>query len=218
MSKSMEAKMRWLRGAGLTVVALSLLVGCGSDRQETLQLMRFIDPVDSQPDAVGGTLAQIDVCQSICTGGGGGGGGGGEDMPEPFSSTQSAAVLLNRGKSDVFIDRIDVAYPNGGFEPQSAQILGGAAIIGGRCAGTGLSCSSANDCLGLACVTQETTVPFLLFPLEYKAILAGGCTTGFEPFLVQSVVTISGRDGSGERFSVGGGITLELANFDNCDN
>ena len=217
MSKNTEAKMGWLRGASLIAVVLGLVVvSCGSDRQETLQLMRFIDPVEMQPDAVGGTLAQIDVCQQICSGGGG---TGDAVMFEPFSSTQSAAVVLNRGRSDIFVDRIDVTYPNGGFEPLGVNVAGGVAVVGGRCADDGRACADSSECItGGACVTQETTVPFQLFPLEYKGILAGGCDGSFESFLVQSLVAISGRDGSGERFTVTGGITLELANFDNCEN
>lgn len=216
--------MRWLRGTAMVVSGLSLMVlGCGSDSfggtgQGTLQLTSFATGSEDQPDAVGATGAQIDVCQSLCTQQGGGGGGG-EVMPEPFTSTQVAAILINRGKSDITVHSIQVSYPNSGLVDLNTSVAGGFVVPGGRCSNNpSQACAAAFECGGQLCVTTETPIPFTMLSLDRKSLLAGDtCETGFEPSIIPSFVIIRGEDGAGEDYAVSGGMNLEIANFDNCE-
>ncbi len=214
--------MRWLRGTAIVISGLSLMVwGCGSDSfggtdQGTLQLTRFASGAESQPDAVFATSAQIDVCQTLCMQQGGG--GGGQQMIEPFTSTLVSAVVVNRGKSDVTVDSIHVTYPNSGLVDLNTAVAGGFAIPGGRCSNNpAQSCAANFECLGAPCVNSETEIPFTMLSLDRKALIAGdSCDAGFEPAIITSFVTVRGRDADGERFAVSGGMNLEVANFDNC--
>ncbi len=214
--------MRWLRGTAMVISGLGLTVmvwGCGSDSfggtgQGTLQLMRFANGSTDQPDVVTATGAQIDVCLDLCTNSG----QGGDIMIEPFSSTQVAAIVVNRGKSDITVDRITVSYPNSGLPDSNSQIAGGFAVPGGRCSdNSSIACAASFECGGSTCVTSETPLPFTIFSLDRKDLIGGpNCVNGFPPEVVQSFVTISGRDATGDHFTISGGMNLELANFDNC--
>ncbi len=213
--------MRWLRGLVMLVSTLSVtLWGCGSDSfggtgQGTLQLMRFESGVDDQPDFVSSTGSQIDVCIDLCTGTG----GSGEVMIEPFSSTQAAAIVMNRGKSDITVDRIGISYPNSGLADSNIAVAGGFAIPGGRCSNnSSLACASSIDCNGDLCVNSESAVPFTLLTLDRKELIGGpNCVNGFTPDVIETFVTISGRDVEGERYTISGGMNLEVANYDNCE-
>ncbi len=215
--------MRWLRGMAVALSGLSLTVwGCGSDDfggtgQGTLQLVRFESGAEDQPDAVGATGAQIDVCQNLCASGGGG--GGGEVMFEPFSSTQVAAMVINRGKSDITVHSVQVSYPNSGLTDLNTAVAGGFAVPGGRCAGNpSIACAASFECGTGICVTQETPIPFTILDLGRKDLVGGqSCEDGFEPNIIESFVAISGRDADGESFTISGGMNLEVANFDNCE-
>jgi hypothetical protein len=208
----------------MVIAGLSLMVwGCGSDSfggtgQGTLQLVRFGTGAEEQPDAVGATGAQIDVCQNICMQQGGGGGGG-QMLPEPFTSTLVAAFVVNRGKSDITVDSIQVSYPNSGLVDLNTAVAGGFAVPGGRCSNNpSQSCAAAFECGGQLCVNQETAIPFTMLSLDRKSLLAGNdCGTGLDPFIIPSFVIIRGRDADGEGFAVSGGINLEIADFDNCE-
>jgi len=216
--------MRWLRGTAMVISGLSLMVwGCGSDNfggtgQGTLQLTRFVSGSLDQPDAVDATGAQVDVCQSLCVQQGGGGGGG-QAMPEPFTSTLVAAVVVNRGKSDITVHSIQVSYPNSGLVDLNTSVAGGFAVPGGRCSNNpSQACAAAFECGGQLCVTSETLIPFTMLSLDRKSLLAGdSCATGLDPFVIPSFVIIRGEDATGEDFAVSGGMNLEIANFDNCE-
>ncbi len=210
--------MRWLRGLAILVVGLAAVqMGCGSDScggtgQCTVQLVGFGDGAEDQPDAVGPTGAQVDVCQNLCSGG-----GGGEIMFEPYTSTIAAAFLVNEGKSDVVVDSIQVSYPNSGLT-DAEPIRGGFIVPGRRCSENAtVRCANDFECVGV-CVSQQTTIPFTIFDLAHKDLIGGpACSTGVEPDQIPSFVTISGRDADGERFTISGGMNLETANFDNCE-
>lgn len=213
--------MWWSRGLAMVTVGVSLTVlGCGSDSfggtgQGTLQLVRFGSGAEEQPDFVGATGAQVDVCQNICQGQGG---GGGMAMPEPFTSTQVAAFVVNRGRSDITVDSIQVSYPNSGLVDLNSTVAGGFAVPGGRCANNASqACVAAFECGGQTCVNAETPIPFTILSLDRKSLIAGDtCQFGFEPAVIPSFVVIRGRDAKGERFAVSGGMNLEVADFDNC--
>ncbi len=211
--------MRWLRGLAILVVGLSAVqMGCGSDSfggtgQGTLQLVRFGDGAEDQPDAVGPTGAQVDVCQSLCSGG-----GGGEIMVEPYTSTIVAAFVVNEGKSDIVIDSIQVSYPNAGLTDMNTAVAGGFVVPGRRCSDNAtVRCADDFEC-NAACVSQETAIPFTMLDLDRKDLLGGdACATGLQPSLVATFVSIRGRDADGERYTINGGMNLEAANFDNCE-
>jgi hypothetical protein len=213
--------MRWLRGLAILVVGLSAAqFGCGSDSfggtgQGTLQLVRFGSGADEQPDSVGNTSAQADVCLNFC---------GAtnileEATLEPFSSTQVAAFLVNRGKSDITIRSIQASFPNSGLPDLNTAVAGGFAVPGGRCVDNpSVSCAADFECNGSFCVTQETPINFTILDLERKQLLAGDeCNTGLVPRSIPSFVTIAGIDAEGENFTISGGMNIEVANFDNCD-
>ncbi len=212
--------MRWLRGLAVLVVALSAVqMGCGSDGcggtgQCTLQLVRFGDGAVGQADAVGPTSAQVDVCQGICSSG-----SGGSLMSEPYTSTFVSAFVVNEGKSDIVINSIQVSYPNSGLTDLNTGVAGGLIVPGRRCSDNPtLRCADDFECVGV-CVSQETAIPFLMFDLDRKNLIGGpACSTGVEPGLIGAFVTIGGRDADGERFTINGGMNLETANFDNCEN
>lgn len=216
--------MWWLRGMAIAVAGLSLVVwGCGDDSfggtgQGTLQLMRFAPGAEDQPDFVGATGAQIDVCQNLCTSSGGGGGGG-QLMVEPFSSTQVAAIVMNNGRSDITVRSIQVSYPGSGLTDLNTSVAGGFAVPGRRCAGNpSQPCAASFDCLTGLCVASETPIPFTVFDLGRKGLIGGqACDLGVEPSVAPSFVVISGLDADGEEFTISGGMNLELADFDNCE-
>jgi hypothetical protein len=211
----------------LTVLAVGLgamQVGCGSDSfggtdQGTLNLVRFASAVEDQPDAVGPTGAQIDVCQNLCQSSGGGGGGG-EITFEPFSSTLVSAIVVNEGKSDIVIDRIQVNYPNSGLTDLNTSVAGGLVVPGRRCSNNPTTrCADAFECGGSPCVSQETPVSFTMFDLSRKDLIGGdSCSGGQQPMIIPSFVSIRGADADGERYTVSGGMNLETADFDNCEN
>lgn len=206
----------------MVAVGLCLAVsGCGSDSfggvgQGTLQLMRFGSSVEDQPDAVSATGAQVDVCQNLCQGGGGGGIGG-QLMPEPFTSTQVAAFVQNRGRSDIVVESIHVSYPNSGLTDFNSFVAGGFTVPGMRCSNNPAQPCAANwECNNLPCVASETAVPFTLMTLDRKALVAGDECPFIDPDVIPSFVVLRGRDASGERYAVSGGINIEIADFDNC--
>lgn len=213
--------MWWLRGMAMGLVVASVAMwGCGSDSyggvgQGTLQLMRFGSSVEDQPDAVGATGAQIDVCQNLCEAQGG---GGGQIMVEPFSSTQVAAFVINRGRSDIVVESIHISYPNSGLTDFNSTVAGGLSVPGTRCSNNpSQACAAAFECGGQPCIGQEAAIPFTLLSLDRKALIAGdACAFGFDPAVLTSFVVISGRDASGERFAISGGINMEVADYDNC--
>jgi hypothetical protein len=212
--------MWWLRGMAIGIAGLSLVVwGCGDDSfggtgQGTLQLVRFGPGAEEQPDAVGATGAQIDVCQNLCVSG-----EGGDVMLEEFSSTQVAAIVVNQGKSDIIVDSIQIGYPGSGLTDLNTAVAGGFAVPGGRCAGnSSIRCAAAFECVSGICTTSETAIPFTIFDLGRKSLVGGpACGLGVEPSIVPAFVAISGRDADGERYTISGGMNLELADFDNCE-
>ncbi len=216
--------MRWLSGMTIVVSGLSLgLWGCGSDSfggagQGTLQLVRVVNGAVNPVDQVASGAAQIDVCFTDCSAVSGG--GGGQTTVEPFGQTLAAAVLINRGKSDIFLDTIEVSYPGSGIAGQNTNLAGGLVIPGMRCSDDATkSCSAAFECGGSPCVPQETTIPFTLFPLSRKELVGGeSCNvTPFETELVRAFVSLSGRDANNETFGVTTGLGMELTEFNNCE-
>ena len=156
--------MRWSRF--MFVLVSSLLVGAagcgssGSTDELVLTFVGFSGENITQPDAVSGASAQVDVCQDIC------GGTQGSLMAEPFSETFVDALFVNQGGTDIRLDSYTVSVPGSGLPDETRQASTN--IPGGRCESNSQQrCALDRDCgLSGLCLRQETTVELLLFDLD----------------------------------------------------
>src|SRR5215470_9639971 len=121
--------MRWLR---VSFCALSLTcvvgaVGCGSsgfqgqpgDDALTMSFQEFNDDGIMQQDTVGSTLAEVDVCPTICAFNVGG--IIGNTTFEAFTETQANAVFINFGTADILLDHYTVTILNSDIPTRTVQ-------------------------------------------------------------------------------------------------
>jgi hypothetical protein len=207
----------------LIVGMLWLTVGCGSsgtssqgDDGLTMALMGFTGVGIEQADFVSDTTAQVDICQGLCSGG-----SQGEFEVEPFTSTFVNALFVNRGKADIILDSYTVFSPESGVPMATRRIS--ARLIGGRCIGpdSEKQCAVDDDCgVGLAsiCTHTQTAVGVLLYDFDFKQrVRQGECPVDIESLTLDTELTFSGTDETGERRTVHAGYVATYDNFDNCD-
>ncbi len=218
--------MRWSRF--MFVLVSSLLVGAagcgssGSTDELVLTFVGFSGENITQPDAVSGASAQVDVCQDIC------GGTQGDLTAEPFSETFVDALFVNQGGTDIRLESYTVSVPGSGLPDETRQASTN--IPGGRCESNSQQrCALDRDCgLSGLCLRQETTVELLLFDLEQKTVAVDGqCpfdqSTGeftggsVIPRTYPVFVTFEGRDvQTNDRVSIDAGYSATFSNFNNC--
>ena len=228
-----EVIMRWSRIT--CVLALSVLIavaGCGSsgfDGQDgadalTLSFQRFTGEGIEQQDAVGGTSADVDVCQTIC-----GISGIFTIEFEEFTSTRVNAVFVNRGKADILLDSYTVSIPGSGLPDEDRSVS--SLLPGGRCnSDAQRQCAFDSECVGGGCIRQETMVDILLYDFVFKELIRGdGECPRLDPntFLIipgtvlpqtyQTFLTFSGSDETGERFTISASYLGAFADFNNCE-
>lgn len=217
--------MRRLTVTSIVVLGLcAALGGCGSDAGDRLVLsfVGFGPGEVEQADAVLGTHAEVDVCQFLC-----------DDLTaEPFTQTTVTATFVNRGKSDIFLDRYTVFAEGSGIDPITRSI--GRIIPGGRCTNDPQKpCALDNDCVGATCLRRETDVDLLFYDFDFKQrVIVGRCPslsvdpdTGEVTLIPGQVipqtlgtrVSFSGVDDSNERFTVTVDYVSTFDNFDNCE-
>jgi hypothetical protein len=200
---------------GLVWVAM----GCGSSGTDglgddglTMAFLRFTGDGFTQADFVGDTIAQVDLCQDLCS--------TGEDVTfEPFTSTFVSAVFVNRGKADIVLDSYRVFVPESGVPERISRIT--ARLPGGRCTGADPEeqCAIDSDCgvLG-ACVHTETLVGILLYDFDFKQrVRQGECPFDIASLTLDADVRFTGSDESGERFTINTNYVSTFDNFDNCE-
>lgn len=198
-------------------------VGCGSAGTSsqgedglTMAFVTFSGLDIAQADTVNETVAQVDLCQDLCTSSG----GGGDLQPEPFTSTAVSAVFVNRGKADIVLDAYTLNVPDSGVPAATRRIS--ARLPGGRCRGADpqRECADNVDCgvIG-ACTHTESPVTILLYDFDFKQrTLQGECPFDVEAVTHDAELTFSGTDEAGQRFTVHTNYVSTFANFDNCQN
>jgi len=229
--------MRWLpvTTCVLSLSGLLVLASCGSSGFDTsggtdsltMQFLSFDSDNIDQQDFVGNTSAEVDVCPSICSVGG--------DLVniefETFTETHANANFMNMGQSPILLDKYVVSIPGTGVPNQTVNTA--VILPGGTCSGSSSTpCSQDFQCgLSGKCEHVETPVVILLYSFvtkelarldkrcpqldpETNLIIPGTVT----PLTLQTNVTFSGSDASGERFTVKAGLVGGFADNNNCTN
>ena len=205
----------------LIVGMLWLMAGCGSSGTSsqgedglTMALVGFSGLGIDQADAVNDTAALVDICLGLCTGG-----SGGEIEAEPFTPTLVNVIFVNRGKADIVLDQYTVFSPDSGVPMATRSIS--ARLPGGRCLGADSErqCAVDSDCgIPGVCSHSETLVGILLYDLDFKQrVRQGECPFDIESLTLDTELTFSGSDETGERRTVRAGYVASYDNFDNCD-
>ncbi len=230
--------MWWSRvsSCALSLILVLGAVGCGSsgfDGQSgsdalTMSFLGFTGEGIDQQDAVGNTSADVDVCPTICDFGVDG--IFGDEVFEIFTQTRANAVFVNNGTADILLDRYTVSIP--GSDLPTRTVTTAALLPGGRCSNSPTThCGLDNDCGLLAtCDQTVTAVEILLYDFVDKQLIVGDqvCPsvdprTGLPtpgtviPQTLQTNVTFSGSDETGERFTVRAGIVAGFFDANNCD-
>jgi hypothetical protein len=96
-----------------------------------------------------------------------------------------------------------------------------ARLIGGRCIGVDSErqCAIDSDCgvTGI-CTHTETAVNVLLYDFDFKQrVRQGECPFDLESLTLDTDLTFSGTDETGERRTVSASYVATYDNFDNCD-
>jgi hypothetical protein len=184
------------------------------------------DGIDQQ-DTVGNTSADVDVCPTICDFGEGG--IFGDETFEAFTQTRANALFINNGTADILLDRYTVSIPGSGIPDRTVNVA--ALLLGGRCSNSPTThCGLDSDCgLAVNCDQTETSVEILLYDFIDKQLIVGdGRCPGVDPETgnpipgnvvpqtLQTNVTFSGSDESGERFTVKAGLVAGFFDANNC--
>jgi hypothetical protein len=213
---------RLFHGRVLILGLVWMAMGCGSsgtsglgDDGLTMAFVRFTGEGITQADFVGDTVAQVDICQGLCSSGG----LTGEVTFEDFTSTFVVAVFVNRGKADIVLDEYKVFVPESGVPERIGRIT--ARLPGGRCLGADQEqqCADDTDCgiLGV-CAHTETPVGILLYDFDFKQrVRQGECPFDLTSLTLDADVTFTGSDESGERFTITTNYVSTFDNFDNCE-
>lgn len=230
--------MRWISivRVSLALSAALTLVGCGSsgfdtsggEDQLTMQFVGYNGEGLGQQDIISSTSAQVDVCQTICSFGEMG--IFGDETYEQFTETQANAVFMNLGTSNILLDSYKVQIEGSGIPPLQGSIS--AILPGGTCSNSTRQCGLDSDCGVLAtCEHVETTVSVLLYDFITKELVRGDrkCP-GVNPIngdpipgdvipqTYQTVVTFSGSDTSGKRFTLKAPLVGTFFDANNCEN
>jgi hypothetical protein len=197
-------------------------VGCGtagtSSQGEdglTMAFVTFDSTNITQPDQVGDTAAQVDICPGVC--------GAGtiidEANREPFSSTAVNAVFVNRGKADIVVDSYTLNVPDSGVPPVTRRIS--ARLIGGRCLGADIEkqCAIDSDCGFGTCAHRETSFNMLLYDFDFKQrVRQGDCPFNLEPLTLDAQLVFNGTDEADNHYTIHTSYVSTFDNFDNCQN
>lgn len=229
--------MRWSR-VSFCVLSLSFVLGAagcgssgysGSDGSDALT-MTFIGLTGEgleQEDFVGTTSADVDVCPTICAFT-----GLFEDVEtETFTTTRANAIFVNNGTANIRLDSYTVSIPDSGLPSRTVEMS--AILPGGVCSNSTRQCGVDSDCAGLGiCIHDETAIEILLFDFTDKLLIKGDAecpepviidgvpfiTQGTViPITLQTNITFSGSDESGERFTVTAGLAADFFDANNCD-
>jgi hypothetical protein len=214
---------RLIDGRVLMLGLLCCVLGCGSSGTDsqfddglTMAFVRFSGEDIEQADVVTDTVAQVDICQDLCSSGG----VDGEITVEPYTSTLVTAVFANRGKADIVLESYKLLVVDSGVPEVTRNVS--ARLVGGRCDGADpeLQCGSNADCGLLGeCIHTETPVSFLLFDFDFKdrVLRDGSCPFDVEPLTLDAVLTFTGTDEAGESRTVRANYVATFTNFDSCE-
>ena len=231
--------MRWSR-VTCCLLSLGFVSGCGSAGFDngggtdnfTMTFLGFSGEGIEQQDTVGNlpaTTVGVDVCPTICDFGVAG--IFGDEVFEQFTETTANAVFVNNGTADILLDRYTINTPGSGVPPRTVTVS--ALLPGGRCSNNPtIHCGLDRDCgLIATCDHVEVPVQILLYDFVFKALVIGDAVcpgvdplTGLPmpgtvvPQTLQTDVTFSGSDQSGERFTVDTGLVASFFDANNCDN
>jgi hypothetical protein len=221
--------------------ALIGLAGCGSagfdgdsTDELTMTFLGFTGEGIEQQDFVGNTSADVDVCPTICEFGEDG--IFGDETFEQFTQTRAFAQFVNNGTADIRLESYKVSVPGSGIPPLTTNI--NIIMPGGRCSNApNQQCGLDTDC-GFAadCVHEQVDVEILLYSFQFKELIRddGGAPgdvmcPGVDPRnglpipgnvvpqTLQTDVSFSASDSTGERFNVKAGLVAGFFDANNCD-
>lgn len=214
---------RLIDGRVLMLGLLCGVLGCGASGTDsqgddglTMAFIGFSGENIEQADVVTDTVAQVDICQDLCSSGG----VDGDITVEPYTSTLVNAVFVNRGKADIVLESYTMFVEDSGVPEVTRNIS--ARLIGGRCSGSDpeVQCGTNADC-GLigSCIHTETPVGILLFDFDFKdrVLRDGSCPFDVEPLTLDTILRFKGTDETGEGRTIRANYVATFTNFDSCD-
>lgn len=201
----------------VTMVALlgALWVGCGSTGSSdslVLQFIAFDGTGITQADKVRETSADVDTTVDCCTLNP----DGSCATIEPFTQTGINATFQNNEAADITLNGYTVNVgPNSGVGVFQGELS--ATLLGGRCVGFDVACTSNNDCAQLstggsgstiACLHSETTASgILLFDFDTKLHVIPGTYNVAITFFASDAVRL---------FQVDTSYVVRFDDFNNC--
>lgn len=197
--------MKWSYNLAMSMLVAVLATGCGSSTGDNL-VLQFLgfSSVTENGDSIGQTLAEVDIGFDICA----------DDTPEPFFQTQATATFVNHEGADIVIREIDIDTSAAGLQPIHRDFgSSGPVVIGGRCTNNpSQQCALDSDCslggFNGTCERTQSTVEFLLFSFDDKALL--------RPGTFSIPITFFGVDSSNSDFTVRTVMTVTFEDFNHC--